>query len=184
MHKKIMDFITNEVWRIQRKNLSQFNSYLITQLRIILLVGRRLREDKCQLRASALTYYTLLSVVPLCAMLFGIAKGFGYQKVLEQELYERFAEHKEAFTSLVQFANNLLEETQGSVLAGLGLVLLFWSVMKLLGHIESSINKTWGIKNARRWKRKLSDYLAMMLILPIFFVLSSRIDLALSESSA
>ncbi len=125
------------------------------------------------MRASSLTFYSLMSIVPFLALCFGIAKGFGFQKMLEEELFERFADQKEAFASIVQFSNNLLEETQGSVLAGFGLVLLFWSVVKLLGHIESSINKTWGIKTGRKWKRKVSDYVAMMVILPVFFVLSS-----------
>ena len=73
---KAIDFVKTDIWRIRLQNLSGAKSFLIKQLRIILLALRGFDEDKCQLRASALTFYSLLSIVPIFAMAFGIAKGF------------------------------------------------------------------------------------------------------------
>jgi len=58
------------------------------------------------------------------------------------------------------------------VIAGIGLVLLFWSVIKVLSNIESSLNDIWEIKEPRTWGRKFSDYLAVMLISPLLILIS------------
>ena len=85
MIPRILDFLRVEIWRIRLRNLPPKKSFLIKQLRIVLLALRGFGDDKCLLRASALTFYSLLSIVPVLAMAFGIAKGFGLQARLESE---------------------------------------------------------------------------------------------------
>ncbi len=80
-----IQFLKTDIWRIRSSKLTGQKSFWIRQLRIILLAIRGFGEDKCQLRASALTYYSLMSVVPVAAMAFGIAKGFGFEKLLEEK---------------------------------------------------------------------------------------------------
>jgi membrane protein len=168
-----IDFIKGDIWRIRLKDLPRKKSFLIKQLRIFLLSLRGFDEDKCQLRASALTFYSLISIVPVAAMLFGIAKGFGFEKRLEQQLLEQFQE--EVITRVIAFAHSLLASTKGGVLAGVGVVLLFWAVIKVLGNIEASFNDIWGIQEPRSLGRKFSDYLSVMLLCPILLILSSSV---------
>jgi len=80
MISKFFNFIKADIWRIRSKDLPRRKSFLIKQLRVILLALRGFDEDKCQLRASALTFFSLLSIVPVIAMGFGIAKGFANGK--------------------------------------------------------------------------------------------------------
>jgi len=79
---KFIQFLKADIWRIRASTLSNRKSFWIRQLRIILLAIRGFDEDKCQLRASALTFYSLLSIVPVVAMAFGVAKGFGFDGML------------------------------------------------------------------------------------------------------
>src|SRR6056297_1137778 len=90
MLEKIKRFLEYEVWRISTKTFPKYKVFLLRQLRVILLAFRGFREDKVSLRASALTFYTMLSVVPVVAMVFGISKGFGMQKMLQEELKRQF----------------------------------------------------------------------------------------------
>jgi len=173
MLKKIITFLTTDIWRIRLRDLPHPKSFFIKQLRIILLAFRGFGEDKCQLRASALTFYSLLSIVPVLAMAFGIAKGFGMEKLLEKQLLEKMPAQQEVFSQVVGFANSLLENTKGGVVAGAGIALLFWTVIKVLGNIEKSFNDIWGIKQQRSLGRKFSDYLSIMLICPILMIVSS-----------
>jgi len=165
-------FIRTDIWRIRLADLPFGKSFLIRQLRIIILAIRGYDEDKCFVRASSLTFYTLLSIVPVAAMFFGVAKGFGFEKVLERRLYENFRGQEEILEKVINFSNSLLQETQGGVIAGIGMAVLFWSVLKVLNHIERSFNDIWEIKTGRSWGRKFSDYLAIMLISPIFIIMS------------
>jgi membrane protein len=175
MISKLINFVTTDIWRIRLKDLSRGRSFAIKQLRMVLLALRRFNEDKCQLRASALTFYSLLSIVPVVAMAFGVAKGFGFQEVLEERLLEEFSGHKEVIVQVINFAQSLLENTEGGVVAGIGVVILLWSVIKLLGTIEHSFNDIWGVKRPRTLGRKFTDYLSVMFICPILLIMSSSI---------
>ena len=165
-------FIRTDIWRIRLADLPFGKSFLIKQLRMIILAFRGYDEDRCLLRASSLTFYTLLSIVPVVAMFFGVAKGFGFEKRLQTELFNRFPGQEEVLNQVISFSNSLQEQTQGGLIAGMGLLVLFWSVLKVLGHIEMALNDIWGIKESRSWGRKFSDYLSIMLISPILVLMS------------
>jgi membrane protein len=108
-------------------------------------------------------------------MIFGIAKGFGFQDKLKQELISTLEGQQEVLEYILDFSQRLLEHAKGGFIAGIGIVLLIWSVMKVLGNIESSFNSIWQIKKPRAFIRKFSDYLSMMLIAPVFILLSSSV---------
>jgi membrane protein len=181
MIKKVVNFIQSDIWRIRAKDLAPKKSYLIKPLRVVLLALRGFDEDKCMLRASALTFFSLLSIVPVAAMVFGIAKGFGFGKVLEQRILESSAGQEEVVNYIITFANSLLENTKGGLIAGIGVVILFWTVIKVLGNIEKSFNDIWGIKKARSIGRKIIDYLAVMFICPITVIMAFSIKAAIVQ---
>lgn len=172
---KAVGFIKDDIWRIRRTKLPPGKSFFITLIRVVILSIRGFDEDKCQLRASALTFYSLISIVPVAAMAFGIAKGFGFEKILESQLRNKLAGHEEILDNVIQFSHSLLESTKGGLLAGVGLIVLFWAVIKVLGQIEDSLNDIWGIKERRALGRKFSDYLSLMLICPVLIILSSSV---------
>lgn len=175
MIKKTVNFIKTDIWRVNLRKLSPRKSFLIKQLRVVLLALRGFDEDKCQLRASALTFYTLLSIVPIVAMAFGVAKGFGFEQLLEKQLLTKFPSQQEVIQQVITFAQSFLDTVKGGLIAGIGVLVLFWTVVKVLGNIEKSFNDIWGIKQARSIGRKLSDYLSLMVVCPIFIILSGSI---------
>ncbi|MFA5618585.1 MAG: YihY/virulence factor BrkB family protein, partial [Syntrophorhabdaceae bacterium] len=144
---------------------------------MIILSIRGFDEDKCSLRASALTFYSLISIVPVFAMAFGIAKGFGFEKILEAQLRNKLTGQEEVLNNIILFSHSLLENTKGGLIAGIGIIVLFWAVIKVLGHIEDSLNDIWGVKEKRSLARKFSDYLSLMLICPVIIILSSGVTI-------
>ena len=179
--QKVIKFLTRDIWRIRLETISGAKSFLIKHLRMGLLALRGFVEDRCQLQASALTFYSLLSIVPVVAMAFGIAKGFGFENVLEKQLIEKMPGQEEVITQVIDFARAMLENTRGGLIAGIGIALLFWTVIKVLGTIENSFNAIWGVKKARSIARKFSDYLAIMVICPLLFIMSSSLTVAISS---
>ena len=177
-------FIQVDIWRIRLADLPFGKSFLIRQLRIIILAIRGYDEDRCLLRASSLTFYTLLSIVPIVAMFFGVAKGFGFERRLQAELFDRFPGQEEVLSQIISFSNSLLEQTQGGLIAGIGLLVLFWSVLKVLGHIEMALNDIWGIEESRSWGRKFSDYFSIMLISPILVLMSGSVTVFITTQVA
>lgn len=163
------------------KDYSPRKSFLIRLLRIIILAVRGFDEDKCKFRASALTFFSLLSVVPVIAVMFGIAKGFGLQDRVETQIVAKMHGQEEIAGKIIAFAKSLLEQTSGGLIAGIGVAFLFWTIIKLLGNIESSFNEIWGVKKSRSLGRKFSDYLSTMLICPILLVMSGSTTVFVSS---
>lgn len=173
MVQQLIKYLREDIWRVRLRDLPRSRLWLFRPLRVVSLALRGFDEDRCQLRASALTFYSLLSIVPVLALAFGIAKGFGMQNNLEVVIAERFQGQEEVVAWLIEFANAFLANTQGGVVAGVGVALLFWTVIKVLGNIENSFNAIWGVRTSRSLARKFSDYLSIMLICPILLMLSS-----------
>ena len=146
-------------------------------IQVIIFAVRGFREDRCDLRASALTLFTLLSIVPVMAMAFGVAKGFGFQELLEARVLELFAGHEEIIQNVLTFSTNLLEKTQGGLIALLGIIFLFYSLLKLIGHIENAFNKIWWVKEERPLVRKFTDYIAISITAGILVLFSSSANI-------
>ncbi|MBE0654914.1 MAG: YihY/virulence factor BrkB family protein, partial [Bacteroidales bacterium] len=184
---KIQKFIQEEIWRTPLADKSARHSFLIRQLRIIVLAFRGFLEDRVSMRASALTFYTLLSLVPIVAMGFGVAKGFGFQNRMEEFIMQNFKGQEEVLNWVIDLSYTVLEGVQGGLLAGIGLIILIWSVMQVLTNIENSFNAIWQIRKPRSFFRKLADYLSIILIGPLLIIVSSSLMVYIStrvESAA
>ena len=148
----------------------------------MILSVRGVSSERVALRASALTFYSLLSIVPVAAMVFGIAKGFGFESALEKLLLKGLVGQEEIVKRIVDFAHALLEDVKGGFIAGLGLLILFYTIIKILSNIENALNDIWGIKKPRSLSRKITDYLSVMLIGPVLFFMSSTLTVFISGS--
>ncbi len=167
--------LNDAIWNTPLSEISRGKTFIFKQLRIFVLAAKGFSNDKVQLRASALTFYSLLSVIPVAAIVFAIAKGFGLDQTLQDQIIIKSQSEKEVLSWLLQNARSAIEKTSGGYIAGIGIIILFWSVMALLNHIESSFNHIWQIRSSRPWYRKFTDYLTIMLIAPVFIILSSGI---------
>ncbi len=180
MGLNITSFVKEDIWLLQEQSLPPFKATIIKSLKIVILSVQGFTRDLCPLRASALTLYSLLSIVPVIAMLFGIAKGFGFEKMLEQRLIEQAPEQNTLVLQLISFAQNLLDSTKGGIVAGIGIVVLFWTIINVIGNIEESFNHIWKIGKGRSISRKFSDYLSLMLLAPVILIASSSITVLLN----
>ena len=176
MFPKITDFIQSHIWELPLDQLPRWQSPLIKQVRVLILAFKGFNRDKCQLRAAALTFYSILSLIPILAMVFGIAKGFGFEQKLELLLQKKIASRdmvaQEGVDWIISKAKLLLESTRGSLIAGVGLIVLMWAATRVLRHIEAALNDIWEIKNSRPWIRNFTDLLSIMVVAPILFILA------------
>lgn len=179
--KKAIHFLTVDIWHLRAEDLSRIRGLLLEPLKVIVLSVRSFREDKCGVRASALTYYTLLSIVPVFAVVFGIAKGFGYDRVLQKTVEDNYPGHEEIVTQIIGYSNTLLENTRGGLIAGVGVLLLFWVLIKVLGHIEGAFNDIWNVRKHRSIIRKFSDYLSIVVVCTIGLIIYNSLTVFISS---
>jgi membrane protein len=174
LKSRFLGFFTTTIWHAHRGDRSAIQWLMIRLVRTVILSVRGFTRHHDTLRASALTFFTLLSLVPVAAMAFGIAKGFGFERRLQKELLDKFAAQQEVVEQIIGFAQNMLDNTKGGMIAGIGVIVLFWAIIKVLGNIENSFNHIWGVR-PRTFVRKLSDYLTIMLIGPVLIIMSGSV---------
>jgi membrane protein len=176
MISQIVQFFNMGVWEVRLKNLHPMKAIAIRYLRIILLASRGFFRDHCQKTASVLTYYSLLNVVPIVAVAFAMAKGFGLEKLIEKQILQMAGKANwggDITNQIIRFSHTLLNQAKGGLIAGIGVVLLLWTVISIMGKIEASFNEIWEVKKPRTLIRKFSDYIAIMVFAPILMVVSS-----------
>ncbi len=180
MITKIVAFFTTGIWRVPLKELPFIKAFGIRCLRIIVLAIRTFFKHDCSRIATVLTYYSLLNIVPLVAVIFAMAKGFGLKKFVVKEIAEMAERaHLQANVTdqIIHFSDSVLTQAKGGIIAGVGVVLLLWTVISILGKIEDSFNSIWEVKKPRTLMRKFTDYLSILLIAPVLLALSSSITI-------
>lgn len=167
------NFVVKDIWRADMDNMSNRKRSAFHILKILIIAVRGFIENGCAVRASALTYFTLLSSVPVVALAFALAKGFGLENIVTDLIRDSFAANPETANYLIQFSSTMLEETKGGLIAGIGVIMLLYSVFELLSHIEEAFNFMWNIKKNRPILRKVTDYMTIMVFSPILIITAS-----------
>lgn len=167
--RRIQVFLRQGIWEVESSRQSRFRRILLGQGQIMLLVYREFIADGCMLRASALTYTTMLSIVPLFALAFAVLSGLGVQNTLQPLILKQLTiGSQEIVNYIVTYINN----TSASGMGIAGLLSLVVTALALLTNIETSFNQVWGVKETRSLYRRFADYTSVLLIGPVFLFIA------------
>ena len=173
-----LQFLTDGIWRVTEDEVTPLQQRLYACIKVVSLSIKQYDEDRISERASALTYSTLLSIIPILAILFAIARGFGFDSLVESQFRSGVASQQAEL--IISWINSYLEHAQSGIFIGVGLVVLLWTVLILTDTIERSFNAIWQVKRPRSVMRKITDYFSMILLLPILIVVSSGLGIFMS----
>lgn len=171
--KKIIEFFTETIFLKEFR--SSWLNWLVRQYKLFFYTARGLQEHGTLVRCAALTFYTLISIVPILALVFAIVKGFGIIEDLIANLYSIFPKNPEIVDYVVEFANKALENTKGGLVAAVGIIALLWAVIRVFDSIERAFNNIWEVSSSRSIARKYSDYVAVVVIAPILWAVANGI---------
>ncbi len=176
---KLWRFVSYDIWHIRLNKVNKKQGTIIRQLRVLGLALKGFKEDKCFINATALTFYSLLSIVPILALIFAIAKGFGLEQNLETQILNAYPEYNDILNQSFEYANSMLSNAKGGIIAGFGVLLLLWSVLQLLVSVEDIFNEVWDVNQGRTWVRKVTDYLTVMLVSPFLLIIAGGLTVAI-----
>lgn len=180
--KHLLHFLRIGIWNVDTNGIGWLRAIIYNIIKSFILAYRNFDWSLISTRASALTYNTLLSIIPMLAVLFAIAKGFGFQNLVKSELFNYFEGQKDILEKSMEFIDKSLEYAQGGVFLGVGLVLLLYTVINLLSGIEDNLNSIWKVKKGRSYFRQFTDYTALILISPIFLVCNAGLSIMLNST--
>lgn len=173
---KISELYTYFTDTIFRRDITEWRNpvvrWFVQQYRLLFYTARGLLEHGTIVRSAALTFYTLMSLVPIVAVVFAVVKGFGLADGLVDNLYSLFPQNPEIIDYVVNFAEKALARTQGGVVAVVALVTLFWAVIRVFSSIESAFNNIWEVKVERSITRQFTDYIAVVMIVPVLWIVA------------
>ena len=178
--KKIKTFLLDDIWRVTDDEVSKKRGMLYGAIKIVTLSIKEFTERRVVNKASALTYSTLLAIIPILAILFAIARGFGFATLLEEQFRNGLSSQAQAAETILSFIDSYLSHAKSGVFIGVGLILLFYTVLLLTYNMERTFNSIWQVKKPRSLYRKITDYFSMLLLLPLLTLLSSGISIFMS----
>ena len=180
--KKIVQYITKDIWvKKEHEYKSRRTRWAVRQFKVFIFTAQGIGQHSILVRSAALTFYTLMSLVPIAALVFSVMKGFGFEARLNEYLHEQFPQYRVLIDQVLTFANAMIQRTKGGVIASVGVVVLFWSVIKVFNYVESSFNSIWEVRRSRSLTRKFSDYTTVIVIAPILWVISSSIGIQIQQ---
>ena len=156
--------------------------WTVQTVKVVNLSVRSFMDRDLQMRSCALTYNTVLAIIPALAMLFAIARGFGFQNLLQSELFRYFPAQQRALETALAYVENYLAQASQGVFIGIGLIFLLWTLLSLMSNVEDTFNRVWGVTAKRSIARKFTDYSALLLLLPVLMVCSSGITIFMSDA--
>ncbi len=166
-------FVSEDVWKCKKNNI------FIHVIKTLNLSIRCFLDEHLQQKSAALTYQTLLAIVPALALLFAIGKGFGFNALLQSQLFDTFPAQREALTHALGFVEAYMEHMKSGIFVGVGVILLLWTMINLLGNIERTFNDLWNVSE-RNFARRVTDYIALFVILPVLLVASNGMSIFVS----
>jgi membrane protein len=169
--ERAQKFFGGRVWSASLGELKRGQALLYRAARILYATVQGFREKRLNFQAAALTYYSVLSIVPFLAFAFSVLKGFGgYQRLMDQSLRpylrQTFGGNASLLNALEQMLN-FVERTDVSSLGMIGVLFLVYTSINLLSTIETALNEIWGAKSSRPLLRQVTDYTTLMVVTPL-----------------
>jgi membrane protein len=181
---RMINFIQFDIWRITENELSRTRRITYRFLKTMILAVRGFIDEDLNVKASALTYSILFAMIPTIAMIIAIAKGFGIEKLIRSSLQGTFFGQEDLIPQVMGFVERYLQTTQGGLFIGIGLAVLFYSVMNFFMQVESAFNGIWKVKKSRSLLRQFTTYFSSILIIPVLIVLSSGLSIFINTAIA
>lgn len=168
LRNKLSAFLSTGIWEADLSTLTGYRAFIIKSLRIFIVAIKEFTEGQLTLRAMSLVYTTLLSIVPIIAISFSVLKAFGvHNEILEPFMIKFLAPLGDKGPEITSKIIGFVENMKVGVLGGVGLAMLFYTVVAVIQKVEKSFNTIWGIKKARTLSRRFSDYISVIIIGPV-----------------
>lgn len=177
--QRFKQFVTEDVWEIDVSSLSARRSLPIRLLRVGQIVFKGFQEDDLPVHASALTFVTLMSLVPMLAVAFALLKGFGFGQERVQILLGWTEAMPVEFQSFIQQMLDIVSTTNFAAMGWVGLGFVIFTAILVLGSVELTFDRIWGVARPRNVLRKVANYVSILVLVPVLIGIASTLETTL-----
>ena len=181
--QRLCEFIQYDLWRQSHIGVHAPKKRLLYRLlQTIILVGRGFKDQVLVVRANSLSFALLFAFIPMMALIYAIARGFGFEEVLKEIISGSFLAEANIASVLLEWIERYLETAREGLFLGIGLIVLIWAVYAFFNMLENSFNSIWNVKKTRSFGRRLTNYVMTLLLVPILVVVTSGISIFLNST--
>ncbi|MBQ7462223.1 MAG: YihY/virulence factor BrkB family protein [Bacteroidaceae bacterium] len=166
-----------QIWSVNEKRLNLPKKIGLRVLKRFVITWECISKNHILNYASALTYNSMLAAVPVLAIAFAIARGFGFDTLLETTLRSSLEGNTDIADTIIYFVDSYLQHTKGGVFIGIGLIFLLYTLLSLTANMEEAFNAIWHVKRSRNIYRQIIRYVSVFLILPFVLVITSGLGM-------
>lgn len=181
--QQIREFIQYDLWRQSHVDIhAPKKRWLYRFLQTIILVARGFKDQVLVVRANSLSFALLFAFIPMMALIFAIARGFGFEEILKESIKGGFLAEANIAPMILEWVERYLETARGGLFLGIGLIVLIWAVYAFFNMLENSFNSIWNVKKTRSFGRRMTNYVMTLLLVPILVVVTSGISIFLNST--
>lgn len=171
--ERVKKFVTKDIWSFDLYQKGPLRRAVANVVKVVVIAVRTFLDDKVMTKAAALTYSTLFAIVPILALIFAVARGFGFENIVTGLLENGIMKENENVDTVMRFIDGYMQYVSSGAFIGIGLLFLLFSVYSLADNIEGNLNLIWKVKQSRSMSRKITDYFSLVILLPIGIILLS-----------
>ena len=179
--ERVKKFVTKDIWSFELYQKGPLRRAVANVVKVVVIAVRTFLDDKVMTKAAALTYSTLFAIVPILALIFAVARGFGFENIVTSLLQNGIIGENESLNAVMQFIDGYMQYVSSGAFIGIGLLFLLFSVYSLADGIEGNLNAIWHVKQSRGMGRKITDYFSLILLIPIGIICLSGLSVLASS---
>ena len=181
--QRLREFIQYDLWRQPHMEIHAPKKRLLYRfLQTITLVARGFKDQVLVVRANSLSFALLFAFIPMMALIYAIAKGFGFEEILKHTISSSFLAEANVAPVLIEWIERYLETARDGLFLGIGLIVLIWAVYAFFNMLENSFNSIWNVKQSRSFGRRLTNYVMTLLLVPVLVVVTSGISIFMNST--
>lgn len=169
---KLKRFFSEDIWAMEMEELSKARARFIKYVKVLIITVKTFAQQKVGPRAIALSYLSMMAIVPILAIVFGITGGFGLGDKLKEFMYANFGGNEQLIDTVLQFAQNIIDTAQSGWMGFFSALLFIWIVFRLMMNVESAFNNVWKVEQSRNFMKRFAFYIVIILLAPfVIFVM-------------
>lgn len=163
---KLINFFSEEIWDLEMEELSKAKARFIKYAKVCIITAKTYAQQKIGPQAVALSYFSVMALVPFLAIVFGITGGLGLDGLLKEYLYANFSSNQGLIDKILSFSQNIIDTAQSGWMGLLNALLFLWIIFRLMSGVENAFNNVWKVNKTRSLVRRFSYYVIILLLSP------------------
>ena len=164
--KKLKSFFSEEIWELELEELSKAKARFIKYAKVAIITAKTYAQQKIGPQAVALSYLSVMALVPFLAIVFAITGGLGVDGLLKEFMYSNFSTNQGVIDTVLSFSQNIIDTARSGWMGFLNALLFLWIIYRLMAGVESAFNNVWKVNRNRSLVRRLSYYLLILTLSP------------------